>query len=261
MEHTEQFEPEDQTDAAQQGRTGQTELTWNKADNPQANAPERAALRRMGGSDLELSPLGLGCWQFSKGSGLVGKLWPVLNDADIVSIVRISLAGGINWFDTAEVYGGGRSEEALADALNEAGASPRSVRVATKWWPVMRTARSIPRTIDERLRRLKGWPIDLYQVHQPYSFSSASAEMNEMAKLAKAGLIRNVGVSNFSAAKMREADKALRARSSADVQPGQIQPVGPAHRAQWHFGHGQGARRCHHRLFAARAGIAERQVP
>ncbi|NBD27485.1 aldo/keto reductase [Paenibacillus glycinis] len=165
----------------------------------------------MGGSDLELSPLGLGCWQFSKGSGMVGKFWPVLSDADIASIVRISLAGGINWFDTAEVYGGGRSEEALADALNGSGASPADVRVATKWWPALRTAGSIPRTIDERLRRLKGWRIDLYQVHQPYSFSSATAEMNEMAKLAKAGRIRHVGVSNFSAAKMREADKALRA--------------------------------------------------
>ncbi|WP_225446534.1 aldo/keto reductase [Paenibacillus rhizovicinus] len=165
----------------------------------------------MGNSDLELSPLGLGCWQFSKGSGMVGKFWPVLNDADIASIVRTSLAGGINWFDTAEVYGGGRSEEALADALHAAGASPRETYIATKWWPIMRTAGSIPRTIDERLRRLKGWPIDLYQVHQPYSFSSATAEMNEMAKLAKAGRIRHIGVSNFSAAKMREADKALRA--------------------------------------------------
>lgn len=166
----------------------------------------------MGPSDLNLSPLGLGCWQFSKGSGMVGRFWPMLSDADIASIVRISLAGGINWFDTAEIYGGGRSEEALADALNAAGASPRDVRVATKWWPIMRTASSIPRTIDERLRRLKGWPIDLYQVHQPFSFSSATAEMNEMAKLAKAGRIRHIGVSNFSADKMREADKALRAQ-------------------------------------------------
>ncbi|WP_090640151.1 aldo/keto reductase [Paenibacillus sp. UNC496MF] len=167
--------------------------------------------RRMGASDLELSPLGLGCWQFSKGSGLVGKFWPALDDADIASIVRISLAGGINWFDTAEVYGGGRSEEALADALNAIGATPEDARVATKWWPVLRTADGIPRTIGERERRLKGWPIALYQVHQPFSFSSATAEMNEMAKLAKAGRIRHVGVSNFSAAKMREADRALRA--------------------------------------------------
>ncbi|AZN39409.1 aldo/keto reductase [Paenibacillus albus] len=167
--------------------------------------------RRLGNSDLELSPLGLGCWQFSKGSGMVGKFWPVLADEDILGIVRTSLEGGINWFDTAEVYGGGKSEEALADALNSLGNAASGAHVATKWWPIMRTAGSIPRTIDERLRRLKGWPIDLHQVHQPYSFSSAAAEMNEMAKLVQQGKIRHVGVSNFSAARMREADKALRA--------------------------------------------------
>ncbi|SFI74722.1 Predicted oxidoreductase [Paenibacillus sp. UNC496MF] len=190
------------------GREGRTER-GNRQDGGRSAGP--AMRRRMGASDLELSPLGLGCWQFSKGSGLVGKFWPALDDADIASIVRISLAGGINWFDTAEVYGGGRSEEALADALNAIGATPEDARVATKWWPVLRTADGIPRTIGERERRLKGWPIALYQVHQPFSFSSATAEMNEMAKLAKAGRIRHVGVSNFSAAKMREADRALRA--------------------------------------------------
>lgn len=168
-------------------------------------------LRRMGGSELLLSPLGLGCWQFSKGKGLLGKFWPTLGDAAIAEIVRISLAGGINWFDTAEVYGGGESEEALAIALAAAGNASKDARIATKWWPIMRTAGNIGRTIDERLRRLRGRPIDLYQVHQPYSFSSATAEMNEMAKLAHAGRIRHIGVSNFSAAKMREADKALRA--------------------------------------------------
>ncbi|WP_219839150.1 aldo/keto reductase [Paenibacillus sp. R14(2021)] len=159
-----------------------------------------------------LSPLGLGCWQFSKGRGLVGKFWPVLGDDAITAIVRTSLAGGINWFDTAEVYGGGRSEEALADALNAAGDAARGAHIATKWWPIMRTAGSIGRTIGERQRRLKDWPIDLYQVHQPFSFSSATAEMKEMAKLVKDGRIRHVGVSNFSAAKMREADQALRAQ-------------------------------------------------
>ncbi|MFC5651349.1 aldo/keto reductase [Paenibacillus solisilvae] len=167
-------------------------------------------LRRFGNSDLQLSPLGLGCWQFSKGSGMVGKFWPVLSDEVIHDIVRISLEGGINWFDTAEVYGGGQSEEMLADALNALGDSAAGAHVATKWWPIMRTSANIPKTIDERLRRLKGWAIDLHQVHQPYSFSSAANEMREMAKLVKQGKIKHVGVSNFSAAKMYEADKALR---------------------------------------------------
>ncbi|BBH22780.1 oxidoreductase [Paenibacillus baekrokdamisoli] len=171
---------------------------------------EHGSLRQFGNSDLQLSPLGLGCWQFSKGSGMVGKFWPVLDDDVIRDIVRISLEGGINWFDTAEVYGGGQSEEMLADALNVLGDDAAGIHVATKWWPVMRSSANIPKTIDERLRRLKGWPIDLYQVHQPYSFSSATSEMHEMSKLVKLGKIKHVGVSNFSAAKMYEADKALR---------------------------------------------------
>ena len=93
---------------------------------------DKELLRRFGNSDLQLSPLGLGCWQFSKGSGMVGKFWPVLSDETIHDIVRISLEGGINWFDTAEVYGGGQSEEMLADALHALGTalqafmSPRS---------------------------------------------------------------------------------------------------------------------------------------
>ncbi|MBW7462128.1 aldo/keto reductase, partial [Paenibacillus sepulcri] len=119
----------------------------------------------------------------SKGRGLVGKFWPVLEDSVIRDITRISWEGGINWFDTAEAYGGGQSEEMLADALSALGDAGKGAHVATKWWPAMRTAGNIGKTIDERLRRLKGWTIDLYQVHQPYSFSSASSEMNAMAKL------------------------------------------------------------------------------
>src|SRR6476620_2251845 len=101
---------------------------------------EQALLRKFGNSDLQLSPLGLGCWQFSKGNGMVGKFWPVLGDDVIREIVRISLEGGINWFDTAEVYGGGQSEEMLADALNLLGDRAAGAHVATKWWPIMRTA-------------------------------------------------------------------------------------------------------------------------
>lgn len=62
-------------------------------------------LRPLGRSELSVSPLGLGCWQFSRGSGIVGKYWSNLTDADILDIVRVSLEGGMNWVDTAEIYG------------------------------------------------------------------------------------------------------------------------------------------------------------
>ena len=81
-------------------------------------------LRRLGKSNLQISPLGLGCWQFSKQTGLVGKYWPSLSDADTCKIVKASFDGGINWFDTAEIYGQGKSEQGLANALKKMDNSP-----------------------------------------------------------------------------------------------------------------------------------------
>jgi len=166
-------------------------------------------LRALGKSDLRITSIGLGTWQFSKQQNIAGKFWPTLDDTLIHRIIQVSLEGGINWFDTAEVYGNGASEKALAKALVENGKKPGEVIVATKWWPMFRTASNIPKTIDQRLAALSPFPIDLYQVHQPWGFSNEKAEMEAMASLVKAHKIRYVGVSNFSAAKMRSAWEAL----------------------------------------------------
>jgi aryl-alcohol dehydrogenase-like predicted oxidoreductase len=168
--------------------------------------------RRLGRTSIEITAIGLGCWQFSSGFGLVGGFWEALPQETVDEIVRVSLAGGINWFDTAEAYGKGRSEQALARALAAAGRKDGEVVVATKWWPIPRTAKSIGMTIDDRLRCLGGFSIDLHQVHQPFSLSSVEAEMEAMAELVAAKKIRAVGVSNFSAAKMRRAHTALAQR-------------------------------------------------
>jgi aryl-alcohol dehydrogenase-like predicted oxidoreductase len=165
--------------------------------------------RRLGRTAIEITPIGLGCWQFSGGVGLVGGFWEALSQEAVDDIVRASLAGGISWFDTAEVYGRGRSERALAHGLGAAGRKDGDVVVATKWWPIPRTAASIGATIGDRLRCLGGFSIDLHQVHQPYSLSSVEAEMDAMAALVAAKKIRAVGVSNFSAAQMRRAHAAL----------------------------------------------------
>jgi len=167
-------------------------------------------LRALGASELMISPIGLGCWQFSRGSGLVGRYWPELPDDIVREIVRNSLDGGMNWFDTAEAYGWGESEGTLARTLASLGKTSETVIIATKWWPAFRTAASIPGTINERLSRLGGFQIDLHQVHQPYSFSSVEKEMDAMALLVEERKIRVVGVSNFSAVQMRRADRQLR---------------------------------------------------
>lgn len=174
-------------------------------------------LRKLGKSDLAVSAIGLGCWQFSQGKGLFGNYWETLPDEDIREIVRISLEAGINWLDTAESYGGGQSERALAGALKSLGVNPGDVLVATKWRPFFRTAKSILGTIDERLAALGGYPIALHQIHQPYALSSVKAQMNAMADLVDAGKIRYIGVSNFSAKKMRLAHEVLGRRCLALV--------------------------------------------
>jgi aryl-alcohol dehydrogenase-like predicted oxidoreductase len=166
-------------------------------------------LRNLGNSDIKITPIGLGCWQFSKSGNFAGKFWPYLEDDVILDIVRISLEGGINWFDTAEMYGKGTSEKMLAKSLTALGKKPGDVVVATKWSPMFRTASNIAKTIDERLSCLNPFPIDLYQVHNPYGFSSEVKEMEAMAKLVRAKKIQYVGVSNFSAKKMRSAWETL----------------------------------------------------
>ncbi|MHC1774961.1 MAG: aldo/keto reductase [Lentimicrobium sp.] len=166
-------------------------------------------LRPIGKSDLMITPIGLGCWQFSKQQNMAGKFWPKMEDDLIEKMVQISLEGGINWFDTAEVYGNGASEKALAASLRELGKKPGDIIVATKWWPMFRFASNILKTIDQRIEALAPFPIDLYQIHQPWGFSNEKAEMEAMARLVKAHKIRYVGVSNFSASQMRSAWEAL----------------------------------------------------
>jgi aryl-alcohol dehydrogenase-like predicted oxidoreductase len=166
-------------------------------------------LRTLGKSDLRITPIGLGCWQFSQRGNFAGKFWPMLEDAQIKEIIRTAIEEGINWFDTAELYGGGASEMNLAKSLVALGKKPGEVLITTKWWPMLRTASNIIKTIDRRLECLSPFPIDLYQVHQPYSFSSEVREMEAMAKLVHAKKIKHVGVSNFSAKRMRSAWETL----------------------------------------------------
>jgi len=168
-------------------------------------------MRTLGQSGIQVSPIGLGVMQFT-GGGVFSVAFPNLTQKRKNEIIQAALDGGINWFDTAEMYGLGRSERSLSNALKAAGKQDGEVVVATKWLPLFRTAGNIPRSIKSRQRYLEGYTIDLYMVHQPWSFSSPEAEMEAMADLVEAGKIRSVGVSNFDAERMRRAHKALSAR-------------------------------------------------
>jgi aryl-alcohol dehydrogenase-like predicted oxidoreductase len=168
--------------------------------------------RTLGKTNIQVTPIGLGMMEFSGGGGLVGRAFPVLAQEEKNATVRAALDGGINWFDTAELYGNGLSEASLSAALKAAGKADQDVVVATKWLPLLRTARNIPRSIQDRIRFLDGYSISLYMVHQPYSFSTPEAEMDAMADLVEAGKIRSVGVSNFNPQRMRRAFNALQQR-------------------------------------------------
>jgi aryl-alcohol dehydrogenase-like predicted oxidoreductase len=169
-------------------------------------------LRHLGKTDIMVTPVGLGVMEFAGGKGLIGRMFPVIPQEEKNAIITAALDGGINWFDTAEMYGAGVSERSLATALKAAGKSDKDVIVATKWFPLFRTARNIPHSIEDRLRFLDGFSIANYMVHQPISFSSPEAEMNAMADLVEAGKIRSVGVSNFNPTRMRRAYAALAKR-------------------------------------------------
>ncbi|HUX37750.1 MAG TPA: aldo/keto reductase [Rectinemataceae bacterium] len=156
--------------------------------------------RRLGSTEIEVSPIGLGTWQFSKGRGLIGGFWRSLDEGETRAVVKAALDGGIDWFDTAEVYGRGDSERSLAKALSEIAAKPGSFRVATKWWPMLRSSRNIGKTIGERLACLAPWPIDLYQIHQPFSLSSVPRQLGAMADLVEAGMVKARGVTRSQVA-------------------------------------------------------------
>ena len=179
-------------------------------------------LRRLGKSEVQISAIGLGCWQFSEGFGASGGFWEALPADTVQEIVDASLKGGVNWFDTAEIYGRGRSERALAGALTRLGKKPGEVVLATKWWPLPRLASSIVNTIDTRLECLNPFGIDLHQIHHPYTLATVAAQANAMADLVQAGKIKTVGVSNYSAKRMRAAHAAL-ARRGVPLVANQMQ--------------------------------------
>jgi aryl-alcohol dehydrogenase-like predicted oxidoreductase len=153
-----------------------------------------------------ISKIGLGTWQFGSkewgyGDGYAGS---VARD-----IVRRAVELGVTLFDTAEVYGLGRSERILGEAL---GARRDSVFLATKILPVLPIAPVVEQRAVASANRLGTRLLDLYQVHGPNPLVSDAATMRGMSALQRVGLVGEVGVSNYSLARWRAAEEALGTR-------------------------------------------------
>ena len=152
---------------------------------------------------VRLSAIGLGTWQFGSIDWGYGRDYARTTARDIT---QRALDLGINVFDTAEIYGFGRSERILGDAL---GNRRDEAFIATKVFPVMPIAPIVEQRARASLKRLRTDHIDLYQVHWPNPFVPNGPTMAGMRRLVDDGIVHNVGVSNFGLDRWRDADDAL----------------------------------------------------
>ena len=169
---------------------------------------------KLGRSDILISPMGVGTWAW--GDNLIwGYGKGNYTDADLRDAFEISLEAGINFFDTAEVYGFGRSEKILGGFLKtEAVSKEKPIIVATKFFPFpFRLNRQcLQKALRRSLIRLELNSVDLYQVHWPLPPIPIETWMEGLAQAISLGLTRTAGVSNFNPQQMRRAHTALAQR-------------------------------------------------
>ena len=168
--------------------------------------------RKLGNSDLQITPVGFGAWALG-GPGWEFS-WGPQDDADSIAAIHRALELGVNWIDTAAVYGTGHSEEIVARALKEwRGPRPYVFTKCVLRWDAQgkitpnHSAASIRQECEDSLRRLQIDTIDLYQMHWPPRDPAPALEnaWTAMSELQKSGKVRWIGVSNFDAAQMRRA--------------------------------------------------------
>jgi len=185
-------------------------------------------LRNLGQSDLKITPLGIGAWAI--GGGQWEFAWGAQDDKASIAAIHAGLDRGINWIDTAAVYGLGHSEIIVGQAISGLGKRPYVFTKCSLVWDESGTishnlqASSIRKEVEASLKRLGLDTVDLYQIHwaawkgAPESASPGSIEeaVGELAKLQAEGMIRNIGVSNFNVQQMQ---RALKVAPIVSLQP------------------------------------------
>jgi aryl-alcohol dehydrogenase-like predicted oxidoreductase len=176
--------------------------------------------KRLGNSDLDISPIGIGAWAMGGGGWAYG--WGPQDDEQSIAAIRAALDRGVNWIDTAAVYGLGHSEEVVARALEGRSGRPYLFTKCSLVWNEKREvsnslkADSIRRECEASLRRLKVDAIDLYQIHWPNPEIDLEEGWAAMARLKQEGKVRWIGVSNFSAKQM---DRCRKIAPITSLQP------------------------------------------
>ena len=158
--------------------------------------------KKLGNSDLHLTPIGFGAWAI--GGGDWAFAWGPQDDADSIEAIHRALDLGINWIDTAAVYGLGHSEEVVGKALKATSAKPYVFTKCSMLWDekreIHRSLKTVRQELEASLRRLQIEVIDLYQIHWPMPEDQIEEGWSTMADLQREGKIRWIGVSNFSVA-------------------------------------------------------------
>ncbi len=157
--------------------------------------------KRLGNSDMEITSIGVGAWAMGGGGWEFG--WGPQDDANSISAIHAALDAGVNWIDTAAIYGLGHSEEVVGRALAGRANRPYVFTKCSMVWDKDRRighslkAASVRRECEDSLRRLSVDAIDLYQIHWPDPESEVEEGWTEMARLKEEGKVRWIGVSNF----------------------------------------------------------------
>jgi len=177
-------------------------------------------LRPLGNSDLNISPLGFGSWAAGGGGWAFG--WGPQDDRETVSAIHKALDLGVNWIDTAAIYGLGHSEEAVARALEGRATKPYLFTKCSMVWDAQGKighslkAGSIRSECEASLRRLKVERLDLYQIHWPDPDADIEEGWEAMARLQAEGKVRWIGVSNFNGGQL---ERARRIAPITSLQP------------------------------------------
>jgi len=167
--------------------------------------------RKLGNSDLSITPIGFGAWAI--GGGGWAFAWGAQDDADSIAAIQEAVDLGVNWIDTAPVYGLGHSEEVVGKALKQLKTKPYVFTKCGRVWDENRQIgkrlkrASVRQECEDSLRRLGIDVIDLYQMHWPEPDEDIEEGFSEMLALQREGKVRWVGVSNYSVEQMQRVSK------------------------------------------------------